>query len=305
VLIWTPLPSEANAASALVMGQPDSQTCGSTSAPTANAFSSVYGLFVAGDKVFAADVFLSRVRIWSSVGSSNEGADLVLGQPDMTTNDPFGTAANQFEGPSDVWSDGQRLVVVDVGNHRVLIWNSFPTVNQQAADLVLGYEGFGENDERAPSSSTFADPSGVWSDGDRLFVSDVTYNRVLIWNTFPTENGQPADVVVGAGSFDVAPAQDLSAHGFAGPTDIVIVDDAMFVADPANHRILVWSPIPTSNGVGATFVLGQPDMTSADVGSEPSARSLHSPVRLAIGGDGLWVADQLDNRIVRYQLYPE
>jgi hypothetical protein len=186
----------------------------------------------------------------------------------------------------------------------------------QAADRVLGQDDFSD-DTTATCTGASLRPLAIGASDDRVYGGDTQgrvliwtplpseANRVLIWNTFPTENRQPADVVVGAGSFDVAPAQDLSAHGFAGPTDIVTVDDAMFVADPANHRILVWSPIPTSNGVGATFVLGQPDMTSADVGSEPSARSLHSPVRLAIGGDGLWVADQLDNRIVRYQLYPE
>ena len=40
-------------------------------------------------------------------------------------------------------------------------------------------------------------PTSVTTDGTRLFVSDLGFNRVLIWNTIPTANGQAADVVVG------------------------------------------------------------------------------------------------------------
>ena len=37
----------------------------------------------------------------------------------------------------------------------------------------------------------------VTSDGQRLYVTDLGHNRVLIWNSIPTQNGQAADVVVG------------------------------------------------------------------------------------------------------------
>ena len=40
-------------------------------------------------------------------------------------------------------------------------------------------------------------PSGLYSDGTRLFVADKLNNRVLIWNAWPTANGQAADVVLG------------------------------------------------------------------------------------------------------------
>ena len=38
--------------------------------------------------------------------------------------------------------------------------------------------------------------SGGTPDGTRLIVTDLGYNRILIWNTIPTSNAQPADMVV-------------------------------------------------------------------------------------------------------------
>src|SRR5258708_34325752 len=40
--------------------------------------------------------------------------------------------------PVSVTSDGVRLYITDLGHNRVLIWNSLPTQNAQAADVALG-----------------------------------------------------------------------------------------------------------------------------------------------------------------------
>ncbi len=84
----------------------------------------------------------------------------------------------------------------------MLIWNTIPTANNQAADLVLGEPNFTTapaatvSDLPATASNLFS-PVAVTSDGKRLFVTDLGHNRVLIWNSIPTQNGQAADVVVG------------------------------------------------------------------------------------------------------------
>ncbi len=49
-------------------------------------------------------------------------------------------------------------------------------------------------------------PTSVTSDGTRLFVTDLGYNRVLIWNTIPTTNQAPANVEIGQSGHD---ANDL------------------------------------------------------------------------------------------------
>jgi hypothetical protein len=40
-------------------------------------------------------------------------------------------------------------------------------------------------------------PTSVTSDGTRLYVSDLGYNRVLIWSSIPTTNQKPADLEIG------------------------------------------------------------------------------------------------------------
>ena len=122
-------------------------------------------------------------------------------------------------------------------NNRVLIWNTFPTTNGQAADVVLGPAGLHLPDRRPTTSSRMSSPTGVSSTGKQLFVADTSNSRVLVWNTCPTANGQPADVVLGQPDFTSrnrgrpqlrdAPQrpQPLPAHGVSLATPYVVVTD--------------------------------------------------------------------------------
>ena len=47
-----------------------------------------------------------------------------------------------MRGPQGVWIANNKLYVADTQNYRVLIWNSFPTTNNQAPDVVLGQPDF-------------------------------------------------------------------------------------------------------------------------------------------------------------------
>ncbi len=98
--------------------------------------------------------------------------------------------------------------MADAQNHRVLIWNSIPTTNEQPADVVLGQNNFTDAVELDPIKANITIGAGfaahadfVTSDGVRLYVTDLGLNRVLIWNTIPSRNHQPADVVIGQKDF--------------------------------------------------------------------------------------------------------
>jgi hypothetical protein len=114
--------------------------------------------------------------------------------------------------PVAVATDGQRVAVADTENHRILIWNSFPTESGQPADLVL--QG---GDPLAPgvtgvevSESTFFWPWGVWTDGEKLAITSTAGGGVLIWDQFPTQDDQPADIVLTAGGRMGTPRNILS-----------------------------------------------------------------------------------------------
>ncbi len=143
----------------------------------------------------------------------------------------------------------------------MLIWNSFPTTNFQPADLVLGQSDFTHNQynddnqdgvaDATPTARTLFDPYvGVWSNGRQLFVTDSSNNRVLVWNSFPTTNFQPADEVLGQSDFvhdqynddnqDGTPDATASARTLNYPVGVFVRRDKLLITDNGNHRVLVF-----------------------------------------------------------------
>ena len=71
-----------------------------------------------------------------------------------------------------------------------------------AATRVLGQvDGLGASANAGGLSlSSLSNPSGVYTNGTQLAVADTNNHRLLLWNTWPTAHGQPADVVLGQAS---------------------------------------------------------------------------------------------------------
>jgi sugar lactone lactonase YvrE len=274
-LVWSSIPTTSGAAASVVLGQPNFTTASASAAPpTSQTLSRPCSMFSDGTRLYLADFMNNRVLIWTSLPtSSNVPANLVLGQPSMTVNQPNngGASASTLNQPTSVWSNGTRLIVSDSGNHRVLVWNSIPTMNQQAADVAIGQPDLltvtgGAGDVRA---NTLNSPRRVASDGTRLFVVDHGHNRVLIWNTIPTVSGVSADVVLGQPNFTSLMAN----HGATGPDDkslhtpLGLATDGtrLIVGDSGNGRLMIWDAIPTTSDAAASRVWGRPTFTAPTV----------------------------------------
>ena len=197
-------------------------------------------------------------------------ATTVLGQPDFTTTN-IATTQSGLRTPTGVATDGRILVVADTDNNRVLIWKSIPSTNGQPADVVVGQPNFTSYSipGNTPTASTLRGPQGVWLQNGKLFVADTQYNRVLIWNSIPTKNGQPADVVVGQPTLTTSVPPDVTtgvtttdAKTLLNPVSVTSDGQRLYVADLGNNRVAIWNSIPTANGQQADVVIGQPDMTS-------------------------------------------
>lgn len=208
-------------------------------------------------------------------------ATVVLGQPDFqsigpnrgTEEQPLGqVGANTLRLPVGVATDGIRLAVADTSNNRVLIWNTLPTTNGQPADVVVGQSRF-DQAQTATNAQSLRAPQGVWLQNGRLFVADAQNHRVLIWNTIPTANNAPANVVLGQRDFTSAVALDpinpdpdappitIAANSLLTPTSVSSDGVRLFVTDLGLNRVLIWNTIPTSNHQAADVVIGQPNFT--------------------------------------------
>lgn len=224
---------------------------------------------VAGDRLVAASTLHHRVLVWNSATPAHgTPAALVLGQPDLETcvensnadGNSAGPGARSLKHPVAVWTDGTRLAVADYGNHRVLIWNAFPTEDFEAADVVIGQDNFTrgvENDANQDgtpgpvSARTLYRPHALASNGVQLFVADYDNHRVLIWNAFPTENFTPADIVLGQDDFVSALPNDTDRDGVADggpsastlfrPTGLALHGDRLIVTDTMNNRYLIFT----------------------------------------------------------------
>lgn len=328
----------------VVVGQPD---FGKTDLGLAqNRFRTPTAVATDGRVLAVADTDNNRVLIWNSIPASNDTpADVVVGQKDFTSGGiNFGgsgdvPSAQGLRGPQGVWIQDGRLWVADTQNHRVLMWNRVPTQNGQNADLVLGqpnFTSFIEPDiSRVAVSATatsLLNPVSVTSDGTRLYVTDLGHNRVLIWNSIPTQNAQAADIAIGqpdVNSVADRGASDPNNVKFLCPssgndptTNLPTFPNAcaatlsfprfalsdgqrLFISDGGNDRILVFNHIPVVSGQTADAVLGQITqflVQDSDPERVSAADTLRTPGSLAWDGINLYVADPFNRRILMFTL---
>ena len=253
-----------------------------------------------GSHFLVADYSNNRVLIYNKFPAIGQAADLVIGQPNMTTI-AGGTTAAKLWSPTSVWSDGTRVVVADFVNARVLIWNTFPTTNGQAADLVLGQVDMVHGSTVAAAATTIAGPTSVRSDGTRLFVVDQSNNRVMIWNTFPTANTAAADLVLGQSTMS-ASGTGSTATTMNSPAMAIWDGSHFIVSEFMNHRVLIWNSFPSSYGQAANVVVGQPNKSTVTSGT--SSTKFNAPWGIHSDGTRLFVAEFANNRVVQYNTFP-
>ncbi len=141
-------------------------------------------------------------------------------------------------GIAGISSFGKTVVIAEPTRHRVLIWRDVTAQRGQQPDLVLG-ESAGES---VISAATLIDPVAVAFDGKRLFVADTALHRVLVWNTLPASNSQPADFVLGQPDFTSLRGNEATgADTIRVPTALASDGTNLFVGDSADHRILVFT----------------------------------------------------------------
>ena len=227
------------------------------------------------------------------------------------------------------------VYVPDSSVNRILIYDPFeawaaetPQRLSPPARAVIGQDTFnlgrpnrGRND---PFNNGFRFPVAVAATNNELLVADMLNNRVLAMPGSGT--GFNAAVrVLGQDRFDQAAPNLVEGREFYfwdglvegklpfagnnyGGTCMALDGNRLYVADPANHRVLGFQDVRRLRpGLAADLVIGQADLTQTQAnwpnGDEdsPSQSGLNQPSCVAVDKAGdLWVADSGNGRVLRF-----
>lgn len=256
VLIFNSIPASNNTSADIVVGQTNmttnSENQGSTVGP--NTLNSPFSLFFNGKKLFISDWGNNRVLIFNSLPTSNNtSADIVLGQTNMTSNsENQGSTvnANTMDAPNGIYTNGKKLFIVDQHNHRILIFNSVPEVNNASADIVMGQQNMTSNSANQGGSvaaNTMYYPTHVFPYGPKLVVLDAANSRALIYNSIPASNNASADVVIGQASMSGGDGNQTGnlaspiANGLYVSRGVIVASQKLIIGDFWNNRVLIYN----------------------------------------------------------------
>ncbi len=296
-----------------VLGQ--SSFVASAASLSQSALAGPSGLHIdANGRLFVADTNNNRVMMWNlPVATDGQPANLVLGQTWFYSSGEGVTNA-ALSRPQDITQSANgAIMVADSSNNRVLIWNTNITVSGQAANIVLGQTNFTAN-TKGTSATKMSLPSSLGSSGVTTLIADAQNNRVLVYTSTISNNGQAAGLVLGQLTADNTPdfygnaANNPQDKGMNGPADVAVdsVRHKLFISDTNNNRVLVFNLDALNNMVDhyADYVIGQQSFSAnmANQGSGVSAATLNAPTSVVYDyiNQRLYVSDTGNNRILIY-----
>lgn len=303
VLIFNTIPTSSYASANVVVGQPNmTSNAANNGGLGANTLNQPQSVFSDGTKLYIADTNNNRILIYNSIPASNgASANVVVGQPDMTTNSS-GCSATGINKPYSVHTDGTKLYIADHNNNRVLIYNSIPASNGASANVVVGQADMVSSGTGCNANGLYG-PSSAFSDGTKLYIADSYQHRIQIFNTIPAANFATANVSVGQPNLNTCNPNNggIGANTLDTPFFVSTDGTKLYIADYNNHRVLIYNTIPGASNANANVVIGQPNMTSNTANNGGiGANTLNFPSSVFLAGPRLFVADTTNNRGLIY-----
>lgn len=221
-------------------------------------------------RLFVADTWRNRVLVYNlntDNSLTDRIPDYVLGQNNFRENDSNSTQSG-LHYPYGLAYDSanQRLFVVNAEDSRVMVYDLAGGIsNNMNASYILG-ESPGNCDT---TQSTLCYPYGGLAydqTNQRLFVADNSNSRVMVYDfSGGISDNMNASFVLGPPDF-ISYTSDTTQSSLSDPEGLVYDSGnrRLFVADSGENRVMVYDfSGGISNGMNASFVLGQPDFTSS------------------------------------------
>ncbi len=305
VLIWNSVPAPGQAAD-LVLGQTDmtSNLRNRGIGPDADTLAGPSACAVVGGKLVVADRGNNRILVYDPVPTtSGVAADQVIGQADfqsLAVNRGASTHAIGLDRPYGVSTDGDRLIVSDGGNNRVLIWDAVPTEADVPPKRVLGQPDFSTAAATGGAAGLSFPINAVAHDGG-LYVLDYLHHRALWWSQIDGPDGAPADGVVGQADADaLKPNRGLDhpdADTLRYPFDVLpTTDGGLWLVDSGNHRLLHFAQAPKDSDAAADALWGQSALDTTDGGVHNNG--FLEPLSVAVSATHAAILDNENNRVL-------
>ena len=312
----------------------------STLSFTTSGISQAYMKFDSSNNLWVADVGNQRVLRFRAAdltaGANGPSADLVLGQPDFTTNSIpknfDSTSTSVLNYPTGITFDQTgRLFVTEsqpsaTTRGRILVFQP-PYSSNQGAQRIIGVvpTGTGSAPPVISESQLGAGPGDLFRINNNVGVADTTNHRILIYPPFEQFTSdiltQKAQVVIGQVDFlNGKPNRgnsDANSNTLQSPVDAAFqplngsTPAELYIADAGNSRVLVVPVIPNSSTLGfnnATRVLGQKEFSEKaanyvegrefQFATAAGAADAGIAVDLSSNPPHLYVADTYNNRIL-------
>ena len=193
-----------------------------------------------------------------------------------------GATQTPLSSPWDVLAINDKLYIAMAGTHQ--IW-----VMDLRKSRVKPYAGSGHEGrvDGALMESSLAQPSGITTDGKRLFIADSETSSI---RSIDLDEDGEVNTIVGLALFEFG---DRDGKGrevrLQHPLDVLFHDGELYVADTYNHKVKVVDPEKkTSRTLLGNGMPGDRD------GASPK---FHEPGGLAISGDKLYIADTNNHAI--------
>ena len=284
-------------------------------------------------RLFVSDNYGHRIMIFQLDRMNRileRGARWVLGQPDGSTSllrDERNASTVKLPLAVEYDESHKRLFVADTWSDRVLVFDMTPgqVDSGMEASYVLGQADFESYDPRAARDRIYFGSRagrGIYTTearaaelamderNQRLFVTDGGNHRVLVFDVHPDRISNGAEAIAVIGQDDFASSETgTSATRWELPGDLVLDEEnqRLFVGVAWQHRVLAFDVHPDrlSNGQAASFVIGQPDFTSAEPGLSASRFRQTDGLSYDDANHQLFVTDKYNHRVLVYEVPPD
>jgi thiol-disulfide isomerase/thioredoxin len=239
------------------------------------------GMALDGDTLYVADTVNHALRAADLV---TRAVRTVAGDGTLAYRQgPSDAASARLNSPWDLVRVGRMLFIAMAGTHQ--LWALHLDTGQIGPFAGSGREGLNDGPRH---NATLAQPSGLTSDGERLFFADSEASAVRAVGWEPDDR---VHTIIGQGLFEFGDVDGgWQEARLQHPLGVASHAGRLYVADTYNHRLKIVDP--ASATVRAWLGDGAPGWRD---GAEPR---FYEPGGLSGAGERLYVADT-NNHVIR------